>query len=753
MNTQPDVNTAAPSAYKQLTTDLQHSPETEKTEYINSQFEMISAIVKIDNIVKMSKTDLDSAQKLISTDYKEIFEKYNDIYIAGNYLKYADNIFTEFNFLNKISLEIEQINNYENFLSEIQNKATQLSQISIFSKEGSYDSLNIKATAKAYEDISGIATSYYPQEGLVTALNFRYSDLILIMLMILLASHIVRNEKDSGLLTLIRTSAAGKTKTAIAKLLAMSASLLISVITVYIVNLIYCNATFGLGNLLRSIQSIPYLMRSTLKINILEYLFIFVFTKWIAALICGTWILFCMLISKRVFIGYFLSLSFPLINLLIRNAIPATSHLNVIKYANLASLLTTNEILGSYRNIYWFGKPVQLFLVEIIAALIFSVVFITLFILTFEHFQLSKSEVKFFNFKIFKKIKSTTILRQEWYKLLIMNGGIVVLIIFSVFQMYTAYTSENYITAEEMFYAYYMKALTGPYDIDAYNFILSESEKFKPLVDAQKMFQYGAISNEEYNVFMSANYALNLEYSVFNNVLTKINILTSDISSQLIYDTGYIKLFDLHNIYDVKDYLYITLVICVMFSGLFCIEKTSGVIKILKTTPLGMRHTAKSKIKITIIMCCILTLLSIFPRIYQIGYGYGFVGLSVPAKNIELLNSMDSNISIFMVILIFIFSKFITIFTTALVVLCISQKSNSYLSAVMFSLLILEFPILLFYLGVDLAQWVTLYNVFHFTQSLTNSISIFISILYLILSIFIIKQCCDFLITEYSISY
>lgn len=33
----------------------------------------------------------------------------------------------------------------------------------------------------------------------------------------------------------------------------------------------------------------------------------------------------------------------------IRAAIPATSRLNVIKYANLASLLQTNELLGNYR--------------------------------------------------------------------------------------------------------------------------------------------------------------------------------------------------------------------------------------------------------------------------------------------------------------------------------------------------------------------------------------------------------------------
>lgn len=55
----------------------------------------------------------------------------------------------------------------------------------------------------------------------------------------------------------------------------------------------------------------------------------------------------------------------------IRAAIPATSRLNVIKYANLASLLQTNELLGNYRNLFWFGSPIGLPLVEWTAAVVY----------------------------------------------------------------------------------------------------------------------------------------------------------------------------------------------------------------------------------------------------------------------------------------------------------------------------------------------------------------------------------------------
>ena len=44
----------------------------------------------------------------------------------------------------------------------------------------------------------------------------------------------------------------------------------------------------------------------------------------------------------------------------------------MIKYANLASLLQTNELLGNYRNLYWFGAPIGLPLVEWTAAVLYG---------------------------------------------------------------------------------------------------------------------------------------------------------------------------------------------------------------------------------------------------------------------------------------------------------------------------------------------------------------------------------------------
>ena len=86
--------------------------------------------------------------------------------------------------------------------------------------------------------------------------------------MLLLALLLVRQERDSGLLGLVRSLPGGRLQTALAKLAAFGVSLLAVLALLYGVNLAYCGASFGLGPLTRTIQSVPALMRCTMQITV-----------------------------------------------------------------------------------------------------------------------------------------------------------------------------------------------------------------------------------------------------------------------------------------------------------------------------------------------------------------------------------------------------------------------------------------------------------------------------------------------------
>ena len=129
----------------------------------------------------------------------------------------------------------------------------------------------------------------------MTALDFALTDVVAVFAMLLLATVLVRFERDTGLLALIRSTQAGRGKTALAKLAALALSLAPVLVLLYGVNLIYCHACYGLGPLSRSVQSVPALMRTTLSLSVGQYIGLFLLTKWAAALAAGAWVMLAML--------------------------------------------------------------------------------------------------------------------------------------------------------------------------------------------------------------------------------------------------------------------------------------------------------------------------------------------------------------------------------------------------------------------------------------------------------------------------
>ena len=151
----------------------------------------------------------------------------------------------------------------------------------------------------------------------------------------------------AGSLSLVRSVCpAGRLHTALAKLGAFALSLLAVLALLYGVNLAYCAATFGLGPLTRTIQSVPALMRCTMQITVGQYLFRFLLAKWAGAFVMGLWVMLAALVARRATAGWAAALAGPLVMFGIRATIPATSRLNAIKYANLSQPTANQRAVG-----------------------------------------------------------------------------------------------------------------------------------------------------------------------------------------------------------------------------------------------------------------------------------------------------------------------------------------------------------------------------------------------------------------------
>ena len=713
MGTRPTAGQPSAAAYRAVGAQLDGLTMEEKGAYLHGKYTEIESLVKIGGFYRDMAYAGSSYLQAYRDENAAMFDAYEQEYKDKSYTLFTDNLNTEYRLFNQLQNEYDTVAAYTDFLDGVQTKATQLAGISIFQNDKTgYDLKNIEATAKVYAGLTATEIDYYPQKGLYTAISYAFTDLILLASMLLLALILVRQERDSGLLSLVRSLPGGRLKTALAKLAAFAASLLVVLMVLYGVNLAYCSASFGLGSLHRTIQSVPALMRCTMQITVGQYLLRFLLAKWAGAFVMGLWVMLAALVAKRAAAGWVGALALPLAMYGIRAAIPATSHWNVIKYANMVSLLQTNELLGNYRNLFWFGSPVSLPLVEWLTAAVLGGSLFAGFCAVFAKAQLLPTAKRSLTLPFSHTTRATSVPREEGRKLLLMNGAAVFLAVFLAFGIYQGVTSESYLDADEIYYAYYMKHISGPWRTESYNWLTEQGKEFAPMLEVQRRVIGGELSSDALLAYNS----LQQKYTVYQQIV-QFNIqyyLKQNPGAWLVYETGYRKLFGFTGTADVQDTLLAGLLCALCFSGLFAMERKGGMDEILAATPLGRKYTAKAKLRQSTLIAAGIAFGTVLPHLWQILRDYGLPALLAPAMSISELQAVPKFITLSDLLIFWFICRFAACLCMSRITLWLGQKLGNLLPALFISAVAYCLPALLSLSGMKNGiEWLGFYPLFH----------------------------------------
>lgn len=722
MGTRPTANQPPAAAYRAVGADLASlgSDMTAKGDFLHDKLDETESLLRLENYFRESAY----GNSIVLQNYREenadLFDQYEEMYRDKSYTLYTDSLTMEYRLFSQLVNEYDTVEGYSEFLDGVQTKATQLAGISIFQNdETGYDLKNIEVTAMVYAGLDETAIDYFPQKGLYTAISYAFTDLILLASMLVLALLLVRQERDSGLLSLVRSLPGGRLQTALAKLGSFALSLLAVLVLLYGVNLAYCAATFGLGPLSRTIQSVPALMRCTMQITVGQYLFRFLLAKWAGAFVMGLWVMLAALIARRATAGWAAALVGPLVMFGIRAAIPATSRLNVIKYANLASLLQTNELLGNYRNLYWFGSPIGLPLVEWTAAALYGGVLAFSFCWVFARAQLLPAAKRGFMLGLRHKTHATSVYKEEARKLLLLNGAGLVLAAFVGFGIYQGVTAESYIGADEIYYAYYMNHISGPFTQESYDWLEEQGEEFEPMLEAQRQVAAGALSSDALLAFS----ALQQKYSVYTQVINQnINYyLKEHPDAWLVYESGYRELFGFTGQADVQDTLLAGLACVLCFSGLFAMERRGGMETVLCVTPRGRKRTVRAKLLMSGAAAFVIAVGSCLPHLIQVLRDYGLPALFAPAMSISEFESLPVFVTLSDVLLFWFLCRVAACLCMAAITLTLGHLFGNLLPALFVSAVGYCLPALLSLSGMDGGiEWLGFWPLFHAANFLTT---------------------------------
>ena len=707
------TDTGSAESNRKLMMDLEGMSLEEKQAAIEERYETVYHLCEIDGYLRHGMSD--QTRNIV----EDLLKQYGSLYENNSYKLYTEDLESEFFYLQDVRSEISVVSGFEDFLENTQTQYEQFQKISIFSNSGSYESLNMEKAAKDYRDLIGkkIVLDYYPQKGLITALSFEYTDIFILISMLLISGILINTEFDSGIFAYIRTNPKGRRDTAAAKWSAMVISAFFIVILLYGVNLVYCQFAYGLGSLSRSIQSVPYLMRSTMYLRIYQYLLLFLLLKWITASILGMAVMIIMLCVRHYIFGTGISFAFYYLNLFIYTKARPNTILNIFRFSNPAGLLKVNEWLGTYLNYRIFERPVSSKTVVFVSASVWALMLFLILLSAFVKVNPGKSELSLINIRTGSSGRPTTVMREELYKTYILGGVVFILLGFLAAEGYMAVTKDNLVTVEEIFYRDYMKPISGKYDEKAYETLedIYMSEDYRDAENMNELMGKGLISSQEYQSYYYANYTTYKRMDAFSRVINRIEETVSSGKEYIIYETGYLKLFDIKEKRDISDTLICIFVMLICCCNIFAQERRAGMEKVLETTPGGCRKLVITKIKTVMSIALAVTAVNVLSDIAVTVKDYGLPAFFAPANCIKELSALPGWVSIFLLYLFFVITRFIGNLLCGILTAMLSRRTGNALTTLFAGFVLLMAPLILSLIGISELKALSVYPLFHFS--------------------------------------
>ncbi len=734
------------SAYKKMTRELSGFSMEEKKVFVDEIFRRIDGIRTIDQIMRVEANGISEYSRAVRKENSAIIKEFQRVYQLGNYMRYTDNLQEEYQFISQIKKELDTVFDYDSYLENIQKKADGLSQISIFKTESgdSFSEKSIKAQAKAYEDMGEIKTDYFPEIGIMSALEFRLTDVLLIVFVLLMSSVLLREEKDSGMLELNYSLPGGHGRIALAKLGAVAISLIGIVCTLYCMNLLYYNSVYGLGRLDRAVQSMPSLIQCVWPISVGQYVLVFLAAKWISAIVVGVWLMLCTYLAANIYTGWGVGLAFIGLNYLIRVSISGIGHYNLFRYMNIFSFMNTNEVLGSYIQLYFFGNPLPILWVECVGGFLLLLLFSAVFIWEFQRgiVVYTKRTVRVLHWTAGNRLryhKKTAVLKKrlikhELYKLLKMNGAIFIFGAYILFLIIQSVDEPAYISLNENIYKDYMIQWGGRITETTVALVNKENENFRPLYELEDAMMLGVLTQEQYASAREAYSGLESKKEVFDRIIdVKLSYIDDHPKAWLVYDTGYDKMFDMDHSTDIYEMMILFLVLIFGFGSLFSVEKMTGMESVLMVTPLGPKLLTSVKLHIGYGFGGMFAALSLIPRYINVGISYDFPQLLAPACSLEVFSGVPSWLCIYHMMVIQVLFRVLFSLAAVGVISWLSCKIKNTLSVFFVATIVLELCPMLYVCGVRSLIWLSFWPLFHFPAIFDCDVPVVLIIFYGIL--------------------
>ena len=539
-----------------------------------------------------------------------------------------------------------------------------------------YDRRGISADSYAYRYQISVVNIYDRMLGNVTLepenargwdefFEYDISNIFIFILVIIVSSTTMIQERGSGFLAIILMSKNGRGKTAAAKIAAVVIIDIVIVLAFSIVNFCIIGAVAGYSSPDSPLATFERFVLCRYKITVGEYLVISLCARSFAMCVFSLAVMAISVLISQYAVVYISSLVFLGINF----ALYMTGRIfgeSAASLFNLFSLSAVYPLFVRFRAVNIFGSVVDCIpFIAVTGGAIF-ILASALVIYKFGARNVLPRAIAGRGLRSVlprlpvgtaskpRAIGIKPLALYEFYKLIFTSRYYIPIILLLVIKCridaLELAPDESYADA---IYKEYMTALAGEYTDDKRQYIKDERERINSILaeyeNNQHAYMKGELSLDEYNGYMkdySRAYSRDGYFAIIEahaGYIDRLNLSGRD--AWFVYDTGWKKLF-----FAEFDYtLYFVLLL--VFSNSFAMEYTKstssgGMASLIRTTRRGRLHTFAAKYGIALLLTCALYIIWCGVDIAYLAHAYLLPLADAPAASIESLEGISVELSI-----------------------------------------------------------------------------------------------------------
>ena len=570
-------------------------------------------------------------------------------------------------------MQAEHLRDYPAYLTQVQEQARKMQSTSLFGSDpDSFVYRNIVKTAEDFAACSAEGISLGNDRAIRSWLSFSWADWGFLAAILLLVIAF-QEERQKGLIAIVRSCSGGRGKLQGTRLLILALySASITLLLYYLPLVISLGIDGGWDDLARPVQSLYEFQKCTAQMTVAEFLAEFFFVKTACGFLLGVLIWVLLSFLEQVQLCWIMSAAGLAVEYLLYAFIPAQSIFSPLRYVNIFSYVFTDELYTQYVNINFFSFPVgrRTLLMALLVVLSVSLGTVVVFLLP-RRYPFGNRDKLGKWVHLWNRIGDA--LRQhlglygfEWYKLLFLSAGGLMLLLGALFSRDLPINSGMYNSADDIVYRQYLAQVQGPVTQSTFDYI---SQAKEPLKTSQ------------------------LNTSEFEEAILRLEqtIAALNDGDWLVDETPFMNIYGSDAWFAQRNTALIALLILVVcLSALFSPEQSGDVRKVLRSTPGGRTKLFWTKYAVALSVTAMVWLLVFAQEWHSAAKMLGEIILAAPCDSISILKGYPGTVGAFLAILYI--SKGVLLLIPTHLCIFVSERCGSFEKAFLINSMVLLIP-------------------------------------------------------------